>query len=75
MKRRPLCWYKNLRNSLGTADTPIKETRKEDLQIPNPTTNATNVETLITSSKIAQHGKMKRARERQGKLEDYQERR
>ena len=73
MKRRLPCWYEALRNSSGIADTPIKETTKiEDLSIPNPTLNGTNMEVLITSSKIALCGKMKRARERKGKQEDYQ---
>ena len=64
MKRRLRCWHEDLRNSSGTRDTPVKETtKKEDLSIPNPTLNATNVEVLITSSKIALCGKMKKARE------------
>ena len=73
MKRRLPCWYKDSKSSSGIADTPIKETKKiEDLPIPNPTWNATNVEVLITSSKIALCGKMKRAWEGQGKQDDYQ---
>ena len=56
-----------------SADTPIKEiTKKEEIPIPNPTINATNVEVLITSSKIALCGKTKRVREKQGIQEDYQ---
>ena len=50
----------------------IKEiTKKEELPIRNQTLNATNVEVLNTSSKIALYGKTKRARERQGIQEDY----
>ena len=64
---------RNSRSSSETADTPIKEiTNKKGLPIPNPTLNSTNVKVLITSSKIALCGKMKRARESEGKQEDYQ---
>ena len=64
MKRRLLCWCKGLRNSSETVDTLIKEiTQARNLQTQNPTTNATSVEVLITSSKTTQHGKMKKARE------------
>ena len=49
MQRRLLHWYEGLKNSSGTTDTPIKETTKARyLQTPSPTTNATNVEVLIT---------------------------
>ena len=60
IRRRLPCWYKNSRNSSGTAGTPIKEaTKKEEQQIQNPFLNATNVEVRNTSSKIALYGKMK----------------
>ena len=64
MKRRLPCWFEDSRSFSGTTDTPIKETiKKEYMPIPNLTLNATNVEVLITSSKIALCGKTKRARE------------
>ena len=73
MKRRLPSWFEDSTSFSGTTDTPIKETiKKEDLPIPNPTLNATNVEVLISSSKIDLCGKTKRARKRQGKQEDYQ---
>ena len=71
IKRRLPCWYENLKSSSGTEGMSIKgTTKKEELQIQKPNTNAINVEVLITSSKTAHNGKMRRARERQGNQED-----
>ena len=46
----------------------IKETiEKRNHQTPSPTMDAIGVKVLTTSSKIVQHGKLRKARERKGK--------
>ena len=50
---------------------PIKEViEKRNLQTPSLTMEAIDVEVVTTSSKIIQHEKLRKARERQGKQED-----
>ena len=49
----------------------IKETiKKRNLQTPSSTMDAIGVEVLTTSSKIVQHGKLRKARARQRKHDE-----